>query len=257
MKSTFLIIIVFLFSIKGINAQKGYEIGGWIGALNYFGDMNTSFNLKDPGIAGGINFRFIFNDRISLKSSFNYGNIKANDENSNNSFEKQRNLNFKSILIDLTNQIEFNFVPYVHGTTDFFTPYVAVGVDIFYYDPKASYNDKWYSLRELGTEGQNLGEEYFQYSAGLVTGGGFKWDITNKLSMNFEITYRFVATDFLDDVSVSYPNEEELRSLRGDIAVILSDRSGIEGFAIQGKQRGNSRDKDKFSFTGISLELQV
>jgi hypothetical protein len=253
MRSKFLILIVFLFSIYGLNAQKGYELGGWIGVSNYFGDMNTNYSLTDLGVAGGINFRFLYNERIAIKSSLSYGSIKANDENSTNSFEKQRNLSFKSILVDLTNQLEFNFAPYIHGSSDFFTPYVAVGFDIFYYDPKASYNNKWYSLRELGTEGQALGEEYFQYGVGLVTGGGFKWDINHKLSMNFEITYRFVSTDYLDDVSVSYPNEGELRSLRGDIAVILSDRSGVDGFAVQGKQRGNSRDNDKFSFVGVSM----
>ncbi len=141
----------------------------------------------------------------------------------------------------------------MHGSSDYFTPYLAGGLNIFYYNPKAELDGKYYNLRELGTEGQALGEEYFQFSAGLSVGGGLKWDLSTTLSMNLEMSYRFVFTDYLDDVSKSYPNVRELQSLRGEIAVKLSDRSGIPGFAVQGKQRGNSRDKDKFSFIQVSF----
>ncbi len=251
-------IILFLITILGfsshLQSQKGYELGGWIGISNYFGELNTNFNLLNPGLAAGVNFRLLFNERISMKSSLSYGSVSGDDKSSYNTFEQQRNLSFKSPIIDFTHQFEFNFLPYIHGSsTDFFTPYIFSGIDVFYYDPRTKLDGKWYNLRELGTEGQALGEEYFEYSAGLVVGGGIKWDINHLLSVNFEMSYRFIGTDYLDDVSTSYPNMQELKTLRGEIAMKLSDRSGIPGFAVQGKQRGNSRDKDKFSFIGLSL----
>ncbi len=256
MKRFFLASLILLFVLMSSTseAQKGYELGGWLGISNYFGELNSGFNLTKPGLSGGLAFRFLFNERIAMRTSLSYGTIKADDKDSYNTYEQERNLSFKSPLIDFTHQFEFNFLPYIHGSsTDFFSPYVAAGIDVFYYNPKAQYNGKWYSLRELGTEGQALGEEYFEYSVGLAVGGGIKWDINHLLSINLEASYRFTASDYLDDVSTSYPNMQELRSLRGDIAVELSDRSGIPGFAVQGKQRGNSRDKDKFSFIEVSL----
>lgn len=252
-KHLVLLFFILLLFTNDTKAQKGFELGGWLGVSNYFGDLNTSFDLTKPGVAGGVNFRFLFNERLAYKISLSNGNVRADDKDSNNSFDNKRNLSFKSILVDLTNQLEFNFIPYVHGSSDFYTPYVAVGLNVFYYDPKAEYEGKWYNLRELGTEGQALGEEYFQYSAGFVVGGGIKWDITHTLSMNFEMTYRYIFTDYLDDVSTIYPNIGELNSLRGQNAVNLSDRSGIPGFGAQGNQRGNSRDNDKFSFIGVSM----
>ena len=233
--------------------SQGYELGGWLGISNYFGDLNPTFNLRKPGLAGGANLRVLFNDRISFKSSISLTQFGADDKYSTNSFDKQRNLSFKTFLVDFNNQIEFNFLPYVHGSSDYFTPYIAGGLNIFYYNPKAELDGRYYNLRELGTEGQALGEEYFLFSAGLSVGGGLKWDLSTTLSMNLEMSYRFVFTDYLDDVSKSYPNVRELQSLRGEVAVKLSDRSGIPGFAVQGKQRGNSRDKDKFSFIQVSF----
>jgi opacity protein-like surface antigen len=250
----FFLLFTLIFFTKNLHSQKGFELGGWLGISNYFGDLNTGFNLSRPGLAGGVNYRMLFNDRLAFKSALNYGSVSGNDKYSSNPFETNRNLSFKSNLFDLTNQFEFNFLPYIHGTsTDYFTPYILAGLNIFYYNPTAELDGKKYSLREYGTEGQALGEEYFEFSSGLTVGGGLKWDINHKLSLNLEASYRFIFTDYLDDVSTAYPNIGELRSIRGDEGVKLSDRSGIPGFAVQGKQRGNSRDNDKFSFIGLSL----
>ena len=38
-----------------------------------------------------------------------------------------------------------------------------------------------------------------------------------------------------------------------DIAAALSDRSGIEGFATPGRQRGDSTTKDKYVVIGIGI----
>lgn len=243
-----------LFYSSNLRSQDGYELGGWLGISNYFGDMNTNYRITDPGLAGGISFRNLFNDRLAYRASLSYGSVRADDKDSSNPFERDRNLNFKSIIIDLTNQIDFNFLPFQYGSrTDYFTPYLSVGFNLFYYDPVTSLDGKKYHLREYGTEGQQLGDEYFQFSTGFVTGFGFKWAIDHALSLNVEASFRFTGTDYLDDVSTTYPNTGELRSLRGEEGVMLSDRSGIPGFAAQGKQRGNSRDKDRFSFIGVSM----
>lgn len=101
---------------------------------------------------------------------------------------------------------------------------------------------KKYNLREYGTEGQALGEEYFQFSSGLITGGGIKWDINHKLSINLEASYRFIFTDIylFDYVSTVYPKYGEIKILKGEEGVMLSDRSGIPGFAVQENKEGTA-----------------
>lgn len=253
MSKSFLIIgfILLIFSVD-LSAQKGWEAGGWIGGAIYYGDLNSSINLKGLGIAGGVNSRYNYNNRISAKGSFNFGRIKADDANSSNNFEKARNLSFHSNIFDLTGIFEFNFLPYVHGSKKYYyTPYLGAGLSIFRYNPKAELNGTTYSLRDFGTEGQ--GQEYGSFSGGLTIVAGWKWDLSYDLSLNIEASYRRLLTDYLDDVSQTYPDNATLLAQRGQIAVDLSDRTLVDGISGLGRQRGNSKDNDTYSFIGISL----
>ncbi|MCB0549056.1 MAG: outer membrane beta-barrel protein [Phaeodactylibacter sp.] len=242
------------------HAQKGWEAGGWIGTSYYFGDLNTNYDLSMPGLAGGGLVRYNFNNRLCLKLSANYGKIMADDANSSNPFEKARNLSFESTLIDGAVQLEFNFLPYIHGSKDeFFTPYVFAGFNVFHFNPKASYQGEMVELRPLGTEGQFKGEEYYSVSGGLAYGLGIKVDLSYEISLNFELSARSLFTDYLDDVSTVYPDKKDLLKLRNQTAVDLSDRSielpGIEDSQIgqKGTQRGNSSNNDSFVMLGVGL----
>lgn len=248
-----LLALSFQMAYEGIG-QKGWEAGAWIGTSYYFGDLNTNFYLLSPGLAGGINGRRNFNERLCAKASLNYGYVHADDANSSNSFEQQRNLRFSSHIIDFTAQMEFNFLPYVHGSNDrFFTPYLLGGFSFFKYNPKAKLDNVSYSLRDFGTEGQTIGAEYGSFNAGLTLGGGFKWDINEEWSINIEFGSRQVFTDYLDDVSTTYPGESILLATRGATAAALSNRSTVDGLGDAGRQRGNSRDNDSYNFLGISV----
>jgi len=249
-------LFIFLFSITfGLQAQQGWEAGGWIGASHYFGDINSSFNLTSPGLAAGVNGRYNFNNRLCIKLSANYGTVSADDKDSKNSFEQNRNLNFKSTLFDGTAQFEFNFLPYDHGSnTNFYTPYLFAGLSVFHFNPTTELNGETYELRELGTEGQFRGEEYFSVQGALAYGVGLKFDLSYEWSINVELSARRLFTDYLDDVSTVYPDLDDLESLRGQLSVDLSDRTldDITG-GQEGRQRGDSNNNDSFAFFGVSL----
>lgn len=260
MKKAALLAIIILGTLSTTHAQKGWEAGGWLGASYYLGDLNTNYDLSMPGLAGGVLARYNFNERLCMKISANYGKVMADDANSSNPFERARNLNFESILIDGTAQLEFNFLPYTHGSKDeFFTPYVFAGFNVFHFNPKTSYQGEMVELRPLGTEGQFKGEEYYSVSGGLAYGLGFKVDLSYEWSLNFELSARSLFTDYLDDVSTVYADKKDLLKLRNQTAVDLSDRSidipGVEGSQIgeKGTQRGNSNNKDTFVLLGVGL----
>jgi len=242
----------FIFSAQAFG-QKGWELGGWLGTSYYFGDLNTEFRLNRPGLAGGAVARYNFNTRICNNLSINYGRIRARDEDSNNSFERMRNLSFYSNVFDISNTLEFNFFNYVHGTDEWYTPYVLAGFSVFSYSPKTELNGDVYNLRDFTTEGQLVGESYGNIHAAFKVGIGMKWDINEVWSFNVQLGSRKVFTDYLDDVSTTYPDLNTLVLTQGPVAAQLSDRSGIDGFATQGRQRGDSKENDSYHFIGIGL----
>lgn len=240
--------------------MRGLEIGPWVGASIYLGDLNTNFNLDRPNVAGGFGARYNFNHRLAARVSFNYGKIEAYDSDSDNPFELNRNLNFQSTIYDGTLQFEFNFLPYFHGHREyFFTPYAFAGISIFRYEPKTrADNGDLISLRELGTEGQLRGEEYLVIGSALTGGLGFKWDLSYELSMDINIGIRNANTDYLDDVSTTYPDISDLERFRGPLAVELSDRglmldAGGDRIDREGEQRGDATVNDRFIFVGIGF----
>lgn len=254
-----LIAVVLICSLNTLHAQQGWELGGWIGGSHYFGDLNTSFNLGRPGLALGAIGRYNFNNRLSIKMNINYGRVSAFDSDSENTFEQSRNLSFRSDIFEGALNFEFNFLPYNHGSQDeFYTPYLFAGFSVVNFNPKAEINGQTYELRELGTEGQFKGEEYYSITGAFNYGIGFKIDLSYEWSINVELGARSLYTDYLDDVSTVYPDMEDLEAQRGDIAVQLSDRS----FEIDnldrpigefGRQRGNSKNNDSYAMLGIGL----
>lgn len=252
MRLIFSIILIASF-MSSATAQKGWELGGWLGTSFYFGDLNNRLNVTQPGIAGGLNARWNFNTRISLKNSISFGRVGASDADSPNNFERSRNLSFNSNIYDFSSTVEFNFFNYVHGSNnENFTPYLLGGASIFRYNPTTELDGVKYELKDYGTEGQAIGSEYFGLSAGAVVGAGYKWDISYDLSLNIEYSYRILFTDYLDDVSGTYPSQAELTAVRGATAAALSDRSAID-LGQEGNQRGNSKDNDSYTFLGLSI----
>lgn len=260
MRVTIATTLAVLFAVQ-MTAQRGFEVGGWLGISHYFGDLNTTYRIDRPGVAGGVIGRYNFNDRLSTKLSLNFGLLEARDSDSNNSFQQMRNLSFRSAVVDGTLQFEFNFLPYVHGSRDsYYTPYIFGGMTALYYNPQAKLNGEWIALQPLGTEGQPIGGEYTRVHPALAYGIGFKMDVNTAWSFNVELSSRAIFSDYLDDVSTVYPNLIELAALRGDVAATLSDRSPEvtdEPIGGEGRQRGNSRNNDAYAFLQVGLVYYI
>jgi len=253
-----LLVLLLLVSPTSIGAQEGWEVGGWAGFNYYVGDLNTSFttDLKAFGLGFGFMGRYNFNDRWSFKSSANFNRIRGQDSYAKDIYERRRNLWFSSNVVEWTNQMEWNWLPYRHGSLEHsFTPYFFAGFSLFHFSPRAKLEDTWYELRDYGTEGQGKGEEYYLVSGALLFGGGFKISLNYEWSINLELSGRYALTDYLDDVSTVYPDMDDLARLRGDIAVELSDRSwpGLESFGEPGDLRGNSNINDIFLTAGFGV----
>ena len=51
---TFCVVSFLLLSISFSFAQKGWEVGGWLGTSLYYGDLNNKVNFNSPGLAFGV-----------------------------------------------------------------------------------------------------------------------------------------------------------------------------------------------------------
>ncbi len=252
------LLILFSMSMTALTlAQRGPEIGVVLGVSNYFGDLNTNYSLQRLGVAGGVVGRYNFNTRLSVKLAGTYGRLKAMDSDSENTFQRTRNLSFRTGVADASLQLEFNFFPFIHGSDQsYYTPYIFLGAGVYRANPKAKLDDTWIPLQPLGTEGQPIGGEYSLANPALTYGFGFKTDINSVWSLNVELSGRSLFSDYIDDVSTTYPNLLQLQNLRGSQAALLSDRSGevvAEPIGEPGRQRGNSKNNDAFAFMTVGL----
>jgi len=234
--------LVFLsFSVTG---QKGVEIGARAGLSHYFGDLNPTYKMSDPGMVLGLKFRRNFNERLCLSSGFDFGVISGSDSDSYNSFERKRNLDFKSNVFDANFTLEFNFFPYIHGTADnYYTPYLFGGFSILKFNPTTNYDGKTYSLRDIRTEGQ----DYSLVSGAWVYGMGFKWDLSRDFSINIELSGRSVFSDYIDDVQNSYVSKSD------PVISAIANRSGDSNFGAVGTQRGDGLSNDSVYFLSIGI----
>ncbi len=278
MKNYFLASFFALILAAPVFAQKS-EFGVMVGTSFYNGELNRKKLFFLPKLAFGGFYRHNFNDHFSAKLCFLYGNVEGNDALSANAEQIQRNLSFKSVVAEFSGQIEINFLPFVAGDTKTrFTPYIFGGFGIFKFNPKAyvdagdyvidntTYtvdNGGWYALMPLGTEGQGTTaypdrKKYSLTSFSIPFGIGFKFNIANGVGFGLEWGMRPTFTDYLDDVSATYANPLNLRSEYTDVAAVLSDRSTSGSTEPNvGRQRGNSTNKDWYSFAVATLSYTI
>lgn len=240
--------------------SQSREAGIIIGLMGYKGDLDPNmYDLRyiDPGV--GVLYRRSYSNHWAFKAGINYGHIRAYDSKSGNDWEKNRNLSFKSHIIELTGQFEFNFLPYQTASPFAkWSPYLMTGLSVFHYNPKGNLNGEWVALQPLGTEGQGLSgstrNRYHRITAAFVFGGGVKFKIMRRFGVTIETGVRQVYSDYLDDVSTVYADPIAIRKENGRDAEYLSDPSFDQapGGNI-GRQRGDRSRKDFYVFTGVQV----
>lgn len=267
-----LIITIHLITFSGFSQNS--EIGLFFGYSYYLGDINPRkhFNLSQPS-GGGIH-RYILNSHFAIKNSFLYGTLYGDDSKINNVTQLKRNLHFKSSILDISTQLEFNFLPFEkniseyslsHENEYFFSPYVFIGISLFSFNPKAEVNNTWHELQPLGTEGQGTvayphKKKYSLTQLAIPIGFGIKFDISKKVNIALEWGIRSSFTDYIDDVSTTYADPVLLRAEKGQTATLLSDRSLYDPedtLSNVDRQRGNSKDNDKYSFAGVMITFKL
>jgi hypothetical protein len=294
--------------------DKIYNAFGFsLNALNYYGDLapapnrfSTDISFTKPAIA----FSFVhrFGPRYMLLGSFMTGTLKGSDANSADPLDPNahsryiRNLSFRNRIQELTivAQLDLfqNMATYISRVR--WTPYVFAGVAVFHHNPQAKApatfldgstnpdGGKWVDLQPLGTEGQghdlqegdaNYGiKPYKLIQPAIPFGLGARFRVNPLVDISGEIGFRYLFTDYIDDVSRNYV---DLGVFKGNkLAQAMSYRSGevqnLERFGVTavpelardgvtynlvpgyGKEmdhniRGNKNNKDVYMVTTVRL----
>ena len=257
--------ILFLCCLFTSATSQVKEFGLFAGGAYYRGELNrTHFSQTDYAI-GGIFKQDFPNDRISLRFQLLFNQVKADDFKSGNIQQLNRNLSFKSSVVEFGPVLEVDFFKFHPGQNNtakaaFGTPYFMGGINIMRMNPKARYNGEWIELQPLGTEGQgsSLTTAPKKYSLNQIVipfGIGIKVNLSHHSSFSMEYGFRKTFTDYLDDVSGLYPDLSALDPLARELSDRARNPEGINQSSY-GLQRGNPADKDWYTVFGFSITYE-
>lgn len=275
-------------SFKG----KPIEFGITLGASNYMGDLSKLVAIEETHPMGGLICRFNYSDFITLRGTAAYSILSGDDKNySDDAFRSRRNLSFRSPLVEFSGTIEYNIFGF--GETMRETPgspFLFAGIGVFKYNPKALFeyhpepdlaNDitgntpvhhsdlavfdgQWIELQPLGTEGQettkfNDRKRYALTQVCIPLGVGYKKQFDEFWAFGVEFGLRKTFTDYLDDVSKDYVDEQIVEGNNGRLAAALRDRSAEEGYVKfdNGMSRGTSTASDWYMFLNFTLTRKI
>ncbi|MFT6323499.1 MAG: hypothetical protein ACJAWO_001051 [Halieaceae bacterium] len=253
------------------------EIYFGAGATSYLGDLGGGIesgnnglgdlNIQATNVALSFGFRSKLTQMVTFRMDLALGYASGADSLTENIGRANRNLSFRTTFFSVSPLIEVYVIPESFGRgASPFSLYLASGLRLMYFDPKAEYDGTWYSLRPLGTEGQlatSGSTTYSQFTVGLPFVVGFKLALPSKggksgaYTIGFEASSTWLMTDYFDDVSTTYSNPESIRQTSGDIAVILSDRRLSASQGSGAGIRGNPSRNDWLGMLQITVGKQL
>jgi hypothetical protein len=255
-----IIIALFLFTSFNLLQAQNLHLTLMAGVSNYQGDLQSkrfTFNQAHP--AFGIGAMYELSDKLYIRAAASFATVSGDDKKS--SLNNERNLSFSSPITEAQLGLEYDILNLYERS---FTPYIFAGVAAFRFNPSTidSAGNKVY-LRPLSTEGQGfyLGRKlYPNKQIAIPFGGGIKLALSDDIRLKFEIGIRYLMTDYLDDVSTTYPDGALLLATKGPQAVALSFRGDeIKPASVfpSGAKRGNPAVNDLYYFTGLTISFRL
>ncbi len=237
--------------------DRYYSAFAGLGFASYRGELKHNGSIQDEVSNLSIGTEVRLWSKIAARIEFGRYSIRGHDKHAiDSSFSRQRNLSFESSNYELTVQGIFYLRKYrgVYHKRWGMDPYISLGVGTTFISPRARLDDQDYNLFDLRTEDT----DYSRFTLILPAAVGIKWKLTSNLNFITEIAYRYTFSDYLDDVSgsypVAYPDEttERLSNRKDEIEVI--NEAAYELLSA-GNPRGDSKDKDAYLFLNFKFEI--
>jgi hypothetical protein len=294
MKKLVLFLLLAFALEQNASAQFKYDYGFRFGAANYLGDIGgknlprrdlvVDMHLPSTRWAVGGFIRKRKNKKLSFTSTFDYIRIQGTDQLTTYFPRRARNLTFKNDMFELAARAEYTlYYDSDLSNQGYFNPdmkiYVFGGVAGLFTNPKGLMNyyaaqnysrasgedleGKWISLRKYRTEGQE--NVYSAAAIAVPMGIGMYFTYMKKWRIGWEYSWRMTFTDYLDDISGTFPdpkvinaaNPEEFQLVssylyhsfdEGYVESSETNPTNIPGtnFSTKGSPRGNPLNNDNY-----------
>lgn len=268
------ILVLFSACTLSLPAQWLWDFGVNASAANYLGDIGGGAGTRKDFIGdlklaktrwnfGGF-ARYKWRPKVSLKLAVDYLRLEGDDALSSNPGRRARNFNFRNDIYDAAVTAEYFFyenndLGNTYRYRNGFRAYVFAGVGGFYSNPKTYYNGQWIALQPLATEGTT----YRKFVMDIPMGVGFYFTFNKKNRIGFELNYRKTFSDYIDDISGSYPTtpsandpiifrDRDLKNSQFD-----KDHPGVLDSHTYGAKRGDNKHKDSFLTLGLSYSYVI
>lgn len=269
------------------------ELGG-ADAIGTQGLKDFNFSATRPSFLAG--YRYFIFENVAVTGNFAMGYVAGSDELTAEPFRNNRNIHFRSSILELSSIAEFYLLRLNRQGARYTritrrvgfrninaSAYLFAGIAGFYFNPQgyfesASYNgsvaaeflppDGWYNLRPLSTEGQGYfptREKYSPVSLAIPFGLGFTVQLNQDLALGFQYGFRKTFTDFIDDVSTTYVDPKIFSTMFEDPdKIALSEHFAnptnnqlSKSVTAPGQQRGNPFNSDAYMFGFITLHYRL
>jgi len=262
--------------------SQRHSIGVGLGASFFLGELGgrdqigTDFiydlELSETRPALQVHYRYQLGSRFFARAQFAFTYVGGNDALTEEIFRRNRNLHFRSSIFELSVMGEFNVLDFTPKTRynrkvtrrsiDGTSIYLMAGFGVTRFNPQANLEGQWYDLHEFGTEGQMQDDgpsEYSRFTPVIPLGIGVRLHLNEVWTVGFELVHRITFTDYMDDVSTVYFDNELIAETQGELAAYFADPS--LGYYIDdngdrvplnstetGFQRGDPDDNDAYFF---------
>lgn len=255
-------------------SQNQLDYGVSFGTGGYLGEIGGGEKDARPFIMDiklsqsrwgyGAFARYRIFDELAARVDIMTVRLQGADSLSTNPGRQSRNLSFVNDVIELTGRAEYAFFS-IHdfGNTGRylldFKSYLYLGAGVFYNNPRALYNGSYVPLQPLQTEGK----KYSKFQFNVPFGVGLYWTYKRKHRIGVEAGWRWTMTDYIDDVSTTYPSDTTGMSAQ---AIALSNRNpelanspigrSNYGAKSEGQEhenpRGSSKGKDSYVVVNVT-----
>jgi len=220
MKRLWLFTVLFYLSLQ--SKAQFHELGAFLGAGNYIGDVGSSYFIFAENPAFGLVYKWNRTTRYSLRANAIIMNIKKSDYSPADMARFNRRYRFENQIKEFSIGVEINYIDFnLHESKKTLAPYLFLGAgfvryNLFYHEPNTL------KTIEYGKGGDLV----------IPAIAGVKSNISPFIVLGFEIGARYTLSDNLDG---SAPETE----------------AGIPN----NLKFGNLQNNDWYVFTGLTISF--
>ncbi|MEM9328941.1 MAG: DUF6089 family protein [Bacteroidota bacterium] len=242
--------------------DRYYSVTAGTGMTQYFGELKDDYRIRRRLSHASLGVEARLLSQVGARAEFIYYNLKGDDRDAaDSSFARQRNLRFESQNFELNLQGILYLKKYrgnFHKRVAF-DPYMGLGIAVTSFNPKTDLDTVDYVLRDFETEGVSYG----RFALAIPLSFGVKLRLNEFINFNVELGYRYTFTDYLDDVSTTFieedgsiasrlSNRKRETRINGELAIINQEHFDA---MVAGAPRGEPGNNDSYLFAMFKLEV--